>query len=78
MIEKINNASFNAGERAVRERPVQQKECGKAVPRRGGNGAATAREDGRAPAGFHEEENSAGHGTGHSVRGAKQEKYLIV
>ena len=78
MIKQINNASFNAGERAVRGRPVQQKKCGKAVPRRGGNGGAAAREDGRTPAGFPEEENSAGHGAGRGVRGAGQEKYLIV
>ena len=77
MIEKINNASFNAGERAVRERPVQQK-CEKATPRRGGSGGAAGRENGRTPADFYEEENSAGHGDARGVRGTDQEKDLIV
>ena len=78
MIEKINNASFNAGERAVRGRPVQQKKCEKAVSRRGGSGGTAARENGRTPAGFYEEENSAGHGDARGGRGTDQIKYLIV
>ena len=78
MIKQINNASFNAGERAVRERPVQQKKCEKATPRRGGSGGAAGRENGRTPAGFYEEENSAGHGDARGGRGVDQEEDLIV
>ena len=62
----------------MRGRPVQQKKCEKAVPRRGGSGGEAARENGRAPAGFYEEENSAGHGDARGVRGIDQKKDLIV
>ena len=62
----------------MRGRPVQQKKCEKAVPRRGGSGGEAARENGRAPAGFYEEENSAGHGDARGGRGVDQEEDLIV
>ena len=57
--------------------PFGRKSAGKR-PWRGGNGGAAAREDGRTPAGRHEEEDSAGHRAGRGVRGAEQEKYLIM
>ena len=61
----------------MRQRPVRWKKCEKAAPRCGGNGGATAREDGRTPAGIHEKKDSAGRRAGRDVGGADQEKYLI-
>ena len=62
----------------MRGRPVQQKKCEKAIPRRDGSGGAAGRENGRTPADFYEEKNSAGHGDARGVRGTDQEKDLIV